>query len=305
MMRRLALVPFIVLLHHAAFGQATQWAMLRENTLHALQSAVERSSGIVGLSAVDLTSGETFGINDTLLYSQGSAIKIPILMEVFKQAREGRFRLTDRRPVPRSLMVGGSGVLQYLGDGTSELSIRDLAVLMIVLSDNTATNILIDLVGMENINRTLVSLGLRKTAVHRRMIDQAASARGDENLSTPAEAATIMKMLYDGRFIDRATSSGIIEILLFGKAGAISRGVPDSVRVAFKPGGIAGVSTEWAVVYLPQRPYVLAVMANYLADGNGEGTIKEISRTLFDYFWRKGFATPFGTYVDPALKERR
>jgi beta-lactamase class A len=305
MRRRFTLFTLLLLLHPMVFAQTAQWTMLRDNTLHALQSAVSRSSGIVGLTAIDLTSGEAFGINDTLIFSQGSAIKIPILMEVFKQAREGRFRLTDRKPVPRSIMVGGSGVLQYLGDGTSEMSIRDLSILMVVLSDNTATNMLIDLVGMENINRTLRSLGLRQTGVHRRMIDQVASARGNENLSTPAEAAAIMKMLYDGKFIDRATSSEIMDILLFGKSGAISRGVPDSIRVAFKPGEIAGVSTEWAVVYLPQRPYVVTVMGNYLADDDAAGTIKEISHTLFNYFWRKGFATPFGTYVDPALRDHK
>jgi len=305
MTRRFTLFLLLFLLHPVVFAQTAQWSMLRDNTLHTLQAAVSRSSGIVGLAAIDLTSGETFGINDTLVFSQGSAIKIPILMEVFKQARVGRFHLTDRKPVPHSVMVGGSGVLQYLGDGTSAMSIRDLSVLMIVLSDNTATNMLIDLVGMENINRTLRSLGLLQTVVHRRMIDQAASARGNENLSTPAEAAAIMKILYDGKFIDRATSAEIMEILLFGKSGGISRGVPDSIRVAFKPGGIAGVSTEWAVVYLPQRPYVVTVMGNYLADEDAAGTIREISRTLFSYFWRRGFATSFGTYVDPALKESK
>lgn len=274
------------------------WDVVRSKTEVRLHEIVDHVRGVMGLAAVDLTSGERFSINENFVFPQGSAIKIPVLMEVYKQAAEGKFRLTDRRPVDRAHQVGGSGVLQHLGDGTSQLSIRDLAVLMVLVSDNTATNILIDLVGMENINRTMKSLGLEQTKVQRRMIDPAASARGDENLSTPAEAARIMEILYKGEFLNREACDDMLSILRIPKSGGINSGLPARVPVAFKPGGIAGVSTEWAIVYLEHRPYVVTVMENYEIEGEASGAMKEISRALYDYYRRLGVSTRYGTYVE-------
>jgi beta-lactamase class A len=203
--------------------------------------------GVAGFIAVDLATGDRFAINETLVFPQGSAIKIPILMEVSRQAGQGAFKLSDRLPVTSKHQVGGSGILRTLGDGTSHLSVRDLCVLMITLSDNTATNMLIDLVGMEKINATMRGLGLEQTKVQRRMIDVAASKRGDENVSTPAEAAKIMEVLHRGEFVDRSTSDAILEILKMPERRDFNVVLPEHVPVAFKPGGIAGVSTEWAI----------------------------------------------------------
>lgn len=275
--------------------------IIREKTEARLREIVASARGAMGLVVVDLVSGERMAINENLTFPQGSAIKVPILMEVYKQAHEGRFRLTDRRRIEKASMVGGSGILKEFGDGMSELSIYDLCVLMVVLSDNTATNLLIDLVGMENVNRTMASLGLARTRLQRRMIDPAASARGEENLSTPAEAARLMEILYRGEFINRDVCEQILAILKKPKRTALSSGVPSDVPIASKPGGIPGVSTEWAIVYLKERPYVLVVMENYGIGEEASAAFRDISRTVYDYFWRLGRATRYGTYVDPAL----
>lgn len=220
-------------------------------------------------------------------------------MEVFKQAHKGKFKLSDLRWIEKKDKVGGSGVLQEFGDNMSQLSIQDLCVLMIVLSDNTATNMLIELVGMDNINSTMKQLGLKQTRVQRKMFDQAASGRGDENLSTAAEAARIMEILYKGEFISRAACDDMLSILKKPKLGAIKSGVPDDVPVAFKPGGIAGVTTEWAIVYLKERPYIIVVMENYGLEKEASAAMTSVSRTVYDYFWRLGRATPYGTYDEP------
>ncbi len=278
-------------------AQQEHWAIVRAKTEAQLQEIVKGVKGVMGLVAVDLTTGERFGLNENLVFPQASAIKIPILMEVYKQAAEGEFKLSDSLPVTKQQQVGGSGVLKELGDGTSHLSIRDLAVLMILVSDNTATNILIDLVGMENISQTMASLGLAQTKVQRRMMDIAARARGDENLSTPAEAARIMEILYRGEFLDRAACDDILDILKKTKPEG-GYALPRYPDVAFKTGGIPGVATEWAIVYLEDRPYITVVMENYAVGDEASKAFKELLRTVYDYFWRLSRATRYGTYVE-------
>ena len=305
MLKRVILATVWVLLVLPALvqpveAQGENWAVVRAKTEAQLQEILSGTRGAMGLTVMDLTNGKRFDINENFLFPQGSAIKIPILMEVYKQAAEGKFKHTDLLPVKKKQQVGGSGVLKELGDATSQLSIRDLAVLMILVSDNTATNMLIDLVDMENINRTMASLGLSQTMVQRPMMDTAARAQGKENLSTPAEAARIMEILYRGEFLDRAACDDMLAILKKPKRGGINAGLPAEIPVAFKPGGIPGVSTEWAIVYLKERPYVVVVMENYELENEATAAIKDISRTVYDYFWRLGRASRYGTYVDPA-----
>ena len=282
-----------------ADAQDTSLALLREKTLERLEQAVDSAGGIVGLAAVDLTDGHSFAINDTFVFPQASAIKIPIMMEIYRQAHEGRFSLTERKPVAVEDQVGGSGSLQFLGDRTSELSVKDLCVLMITLSDNTATNMLIDLIGMENVNTMLRSLDLNETTLQRRMMDTAASARGEENLSTPREAARIMQILHQGSFISPEACEDMLSILSLPKSGDLKRGFPAGTPVAFKPGGIPGVSTEWALVRLEHRPFAVAVMEKYELKGEAGGMFGEIGKILYDYYWRIGSASRYGTYVRP------
>lgn len=281
-----------------AVAQEANLKIIHDKTEARLVEIASRSRGALGFCALDLTTGEQFALNENAVYPQASAIKIAILMEVYKQAGEGKFKLTDTRRIQKTDKTSGSGVLIELGDGTVELNLHDLCVLMILVSDNTATNLLIDLVGMENINRTLASLGLKNTRVRRRMLDTGASWRGDENVSTPAEAARVMELLFKGEFVSRKVCDDILAILKKGKPTNLKSGLPAEVAIANKPGSISGVAAEWAIVGLKDRPYVLVVMENYGLEDDAPAAMKEISRTLYDYFSRLARATPHGTYVE-------
>lgn len=294
-------LPLLALLLNTAQAQSPHWDEIRQKTEARLQEIASTANGVVSYSIVDLTDGQRFEHHADWVFPQGSAIKIPVLMEVYKQAHQGRFKLSDPVAVGASEQVGGSGVLKELGDGSSQLSIRDLAVLMILVSDNTATNMLINRVGMERINQTMQSLGLPQTRVQRLMMDAAARGRGDENLSTAAEAAHILEMLYKGEFLDAAACQDMLSILQKRKSGAIRAGLPADLPVSFKPGGIPGVSTEWAIVHLRERPYIVVVMGNYGLENEFAAIMRQISRTAYDYFWRLGRASRYGTYVDPKL----
>jgi beta-lactamase class A len=93
----------------------------------------------------------------------------------------------------------------------------------------------------------------------------------------------------------------MLAILQKPKQGGINASLPADIPVAFKAGGIPGVSTEWAIVYLKERPYVVVVMENYELEDEATVAMKEISRTLYNYFWRLSRASRYGTYVDPEL----
>ena len=301
-MRRTTVVVIVLLICLLPASAQDDRALLREKTSARIDRLISEAHGIVGYAAIDLVTGELLGQNQDLVFPQASAIKIPILIEVFRQAEAAELSLTEQLPVRAAEKVGGSGVAQYFADSASALSLGDLCVLMIVLSDNTATNIIIERVGIERVNAMLRSHGFRATSLRRVMMDEAASAHDRENTSTPLEAARIMALLQKGEFVSPELNEQILQLLSVGKGGSFAGVFPDSVQVAWKPGGIAGVQTVWALVRLPERPYTFAVMEKFDSSGEAGELQRTIARILFDYFWRLGNASRYGTFVDPALR---
>jgi len=302
MSNRLACALLACGLGRAALADDPAAALVRAQVEARLSRIAVDGPGVVAVAAVDLTSGERFGLNDELASAQGSAIKIPILMEVFKQAHQGALRLEDRITIERAGTVAGSGVLQHFQDGGSALSLHDLCVLMIVLSDNSATNLLIDRVGTENVNRTLAALGLEHTRLRRKMMDSAASARGDENTSSPAEAIRILQLLHGGRFVSAEISKQILAILSLPKDGDLRHGVPAEIPMAFKSGSVPGVATEWVIVSHPERPYAVVVMQSRVPPAAGDASarvFRELSELFYAYFAGRERFTPFGVSTDP------
>ncbi len=297
-MKKLSFLTCLLLSAQLIFAQSAK-DILKQKAEKQLQDIVNSSPFLTGVMAVDLTTGDSFGINKDIVFAQASAIKIPILMEVYKQANDKKFALADTRPLAATNTVGGSGILNAMADPVS-LSIRNYCMLMIGLSDNSATNTLIDLVGLKNINETMQSLGLKNTRVQRKMIDQPASLRNEENISTPAEAVKILKLLYDGKFIDKATSDEILITLQKNPVenSKLAKGIPSNVKIAFKPGGMGGVSTEWGIVYLAKHPYAIAVMENYKAGPAPQDVIASASKALFDYYSKMSKATNYGVILE-------
>jgi beta-lactamase class A len=251
--------------------------------------------GVMGIFVKDLKSGQTFGANADTVFPQASSIKIAVLIELFRQAEARRLRLEERIEVNRNQMVGGSGVLQDLTGAGSALSLRDLAVLMIVLSDNTATNILIDRVGMENVNTTLEGLGLGHTRLERRMMDAAAEKANRENHSTPREMATLLELLEEGKLLDPEHTAAALEILQYPKETPLRAGLPESAPVADKHGELQGVRCDSGIVSLAGAPYVIAVMTTYSQDDTAAAhAISEISFHVFEYFDRLAHSNTYG-----------
>lgn len=300
-MKRISLTLLACLLLGAtAFAQQLdpRAADLRAKLAREVQKTAAEFDGVMGIAVKDLSTGDTFFANADMVFPQASSIKIPILLELMRQDQSGALKLGERLELKKSQMVGGSGVLQRFSDGGSALSLHDLAVLMIVLSDNTATNLLIERVGLGKVNDNLERLGLKQTRLQRVMLDTEAQRASRENLSTPREMLTLLEMLDGGKALDPQRSQLALEILKYPKTSALRAGIPSSVPVAHKPGGIAGVSCDSAIVYLQNRPYIISVMTTYNADPEGTArTITEVSRKVFSYFERLARSNSFGARV--------
>lgn len=297
MKRRICCIVFAAAFSIAAHAQTPLRQQLAEKFQKELTSIAEKADGVVGIEVVDVTDGQRFGVNDSAVFPQGSAIKVPILIELFRRADAGELKLTDRLPVTAANQAGGSGLLQNFAAGTSELSLHDLAVAMIVLSDNTATNVLIDRLSMNGVTKTMESLGTPHTKLQRKMIRPQESAKGNENLSTPGEAAALMTRIAKCDLpMSAASCAELTKILEIPKDGAFREPIPDSVPVAWKPGDLEGVETAWGLVRVPGRPYAIAVMVNYgPADINS--TIRAASAAAYRYFSQLARTTEYGTRV--------
>ena len=294
-MRRLALFLFLLAATPLS-AQEPHREILRQKFQEELEAVVKAFDGVGGIHVVDLADRQHFDVNGDMVFPQASAIKVVILLELFRRA-ESEPEIRKRRiELTRERRTGGSGVLQVLTDGGSALSLEDHAIYMVLHSDNTSTNILIDELGMDAINRLAASLGAPGTKVQRRMIDPESSARGRENISTPREAALIMERIASCDLpMGPAGCARVREILEISKSGPVRTPVPSSVPIAFKPGGITGVATVWALVGLAGRPYVLTVMTNY--GGDGGAVIEAASAAAYGYFTKLAGATPYGTRV--------
>jgi beta-lactamase class A len=222
-----------------------------------------------------------------------------LLIELYRQDAAGQLKLTTRVPVRQADRTGGSGLLLNLGDGTSELSLGDLAMFMITVSDNTATNMLIDRVGgMDKVNAMTRELGVPEVKLQRKMIRPKESAAGNENIATATAAATVMAKIARCELpMPKERCGELRRVLEIPKGGPIEASVPEGVRVAWKPGEIEGVNTAWGLVDLPGRPYVVVGMVNYGDADDATRALRRIADAAYGYFHVLARSTPYGARV--------
>lgn len=270
-------------------AQETLVDLLEAKLRTRIEALDARLNGVMGVAAVDLTTGRTFRYHAETVFAQASLIKVPILVELFRNHKQ---RLDEKVTLTKQQAVGGSGTLaQELARGPVTLTIRDLATAMIQSSDNTATNVLIAMLGMDRINATIKELGYPQTRLQRIMMDGAAARANRENLSTPAEMAQLMAAIHQQKVVDAQGAAEMRKILELVDAD-IRKAIPPQIPVASKVGEVPGVHTEAAIVYLDKRPFVVAVMAAYL-DG-GENPVGATAQLVFEHFRRLAAANQYG-----------
>ena len=298
--RILALLTIALALTSSLRAQQTLQTALHAKLEAQLANVAEHLNGVMGYAIKDLSSGETFLRLPDMVFPQASSIKLTILLELMRQAQEGKLSLEEKHTLRRSEMTVGDTepILTMLGDGTVTLSLHDLAIFMVVLSDNTATNILIDRLGMDNINEGVTRLGLKETKLRRHMIDLEAAKKGNENVSTPREMLTLIEKVHAGQALDAAHSKEYFDLLRLPKESEFHKALPEDVSIADKPGSLEGVRCDTGLIDIPGHPFVMSITTTYNAsDNEGERAVEDVARLAYDYFNRLSRSSSYGRVI--------
>jgi beta-lactamase class A len=257
-----------------------------------LSSAVMHAPGRVGIAIEDLATGETSGVNANANLPAASVIKIPVMVEVFKQMEAGALDLNTTVDLVASDRDWGWGDMADAPIGT-ERTVNQLLWLMITQSDNTATNMLIRTVGRVHINHTMAALGMRQTRLSDYIRSESDSIRYALRTS-PKDMLSLLDKIARERLVDEWSSREMLAILAGQHHnGLIPAVLPAGLKIAHKTGSLHDTLNDVGIVYRDNEPYVIAVMTTQLSDLDlGRAFIHRVSRLAYHEFgsverWRE------------------
>lgn len=271
------------------------WTRMTED----ITEIASKVDGRVGIFILSLSTGETFSLRGEEVFPAASTIKLAVLFELYRQSESakdatGLARLNDAYALQRNDLVEGSSILGNLMPGT-RLTNRDLAIFSVIVSDNSATNILIDRLGMDRVNKAMEGLGFHRTRLRRKMMDLQAAREGRENQTTPRELAELLREIHAGSTLGADSRADLMRLLLTPKDGFITRMLPEDLPVANKPGTLPGVRNDAGIIQVKGHPFVIAIMASHLRDERqGEAAIARIAKRVSACFEVAGAASPEG-----------
>jgi len=265
--------------------------MTREELGIAFDQLAPRDPGaLYSLFAKNTKTGEVFAVNEQKQLPAASVIKMCVLLEVFNQAFQGRFSLDDIREVGKDTGgARGSGILKFFRLPV-HLSIYNLTTLMIIISDNTASNACIDTVGFDAVNRTLQEVGCRGTVLRRYFIGAAVDDRSEDNLMTTCDYGMLLENLYHRRLISPQVSDGMLEIMKRQTLNSrIPLHLPEGTVIAHKTGTQPMTTHDSGIVYGPDgNDYVISIgVTGVPARPRGSDWVAGVSKLLWDYFTRR------------------
>jgi len=225
---------------------------------------LEKLGGDTGVYVKNLVTGETFMRGEDIPVVAASVIKIPVMIEAFRAARDGELRLDEIHALRDEERMPSCGTLKAMHTGI-EMTLEDLVKLMIIVSDNAATNIMINRVGIENVNRTLRALGCEKTTLRRLLFDAEASRRGVVNHITAREMGEVLEKIWRGEVVSKEASAQMMEILLDQRLNGKLPFFIDSmgIDVAHKTGEDDGISHDVGVIFA-KEPLVVCFVGEHV-----------------------------------------
>jgi beta-lactamase class A len=243
--------------------------------------AVERQGGTAGVSLITPT-GERFSHNGTRAFHSASTVKIPVMVEIFRQIERDELDHSDVLVLTDEDRTPGSGVLTHLHEGL-QITLDDLLYLMISISDNSATNMLVDLAGLEAINATMADLGMTASSMNRLMLGRTPREDEPENWATPDDYATAMLAIV----ADTAAapeSCALMRDLLAKQQNTsrISRHLPEGIRWGSKTGSLPGIVNDVGFITTDAGTLVIACYLEGVEEETGEAAIAAIAKAAYD-----------------------
>jgi len=257
---------------------------------HTLDTIAAAHHGILGYSVLNLDTGERLSLRGDETFPTASLIKVPILVTLYDLAEQKQLSLDDPVTVIKIDQVPGSGVLQFMHSGMS-LSVHDAAALMIILSDNTATNLVLDKVAIRRVWSKMEALGLPHTKVHSKTFLRLTSVAMDSSVkyglgvSTPNEMAHLFELLAHGKAVSPAADSSMLQILANNADGDSMQRTINGMTVPHKTGATDSVRTECALFRLQSRVVACGFTkqnsdTRWVTDNEGQVTLGKIGAAV-------------------------
>lgn len=260
-------------------------SLQQQNMLSRLTRLTATEETRVGLAFIDLKSGWEFSVNGKEEFPSASVIKLAVMATAYHLADAGELDLNQKLVFREENKVGGSGVLQWMKPGNA-YTIWNLNRLMIVLSDNIATRMLVDHIGMEKINNYLRGIGLTRTTVSDpTMLNEPPSL--NVNVTTPLEMAYLIRMIKEGNAFSKSSSSQMLSFMRNSRyRWGIPRGIAYKAKVANKTGNLEGIYNDAGLVYAQKGNYVLTVFTKDFKGKRAEARrlINETSRIVYEEY---------------------
>jgi len=266
---------------------------LKEN----VEQELSKQEGTFAIAFKDLSTGKELLINDTVTFHAASTMKTPVLVEVYKQAAEGKFSLSDSLIIKnefKSIVDGSPFSLDPSDDSETELykhigekkTISFLLYQMIIVSSNLSTNLIIELVNAKNVSATMQQLGTKDIHVLRGVEDGKAFAKGLNNTITAHGLMILFEKMAKGETVNPAASQAMIDILLDQKFNEIIPAeLPAGMKVAHKTGSITGVQHDTGIIFLPNgKKYVLVLLSKNLKDEKAAiKAMANVSKQIYEF----------------------
>jgi beta-lactamase class A len=293
-------------IRHIALLLIFSYGCLAQQTEDALDTPVQAKignfGGKVSLYAKNLQTGETYSLRGGEPVRTASTIKLAILVECFFEAAEGKLKWSEPITVTKEEQVSGSGLLQDFTPGV-QLPIKDVVDLMIVVSDNTATNLILNRIGGDAVNERMEKLGLTQTRCMRKILGDGnklnaqtsgvtkegakpENARWGLGRSSPQEMVTIVEKIYRGELVSKEACAEMIEILKRQRDHSGILRDRKNVKIANKAGALDHLRSDVGIAYLPQGPIAMAFTVddipevNWTPDNPGELLISSLSEIV-------------------------
>jgi beta-lactamase class A len=253
-------------------------------------------AGVVGVSVRDLGTGQGVSIRGDEPFPSASLIKVAVLVTVLDEVSQGRISLDERSTLVTRDRVGGSGILKHMASGLAP-TLEDLAWLMITLSDNTATNLILDKVDVRTVGAKMESIGLPRTKIHSKTFRRETSVAMDSSVlyglgvTTPDETVELLALLHEGRAVSPALDSLALAMLAANQDDALlTRWLPAGTRVSHKSGAVARARNDCGIVYSPSAPVAVCVMTrenedtSYGVDNAAYQVVARVAREVYDHY---------------------